>query len=325
MRFKSILAPSMAEALETIRDELGADAVILSSQTADDGRLRVIAAADAAGPTAAPSTETRRRQAALPASQVIADALFWHRTPEQLIALLVASGAPADNPERLLAARLETLFRFDPLEHRQPSAILFAGPPGSGKTMATAKLAARARFASRPVCVISTDTARTAAYEELAAITGILDLPLGCAENGAELRALLAAVPPGTEVLIDSGAVNPLSDDDRARLCVLLDGTPVEPVLVLPAGLDAEEAADTARAFAGLGVARLIASRLDAARRLGGLLAAAAAGPLAFAEGLSSPFPARGIAPLSAETLAQLLLRGGRPTTGATADPEPVP
>ena len=36
MRFKSILAPTMAEALETIRDELGADAVILSSQTADD-------------------------------------------------------------------------------------------------------------------------------------------------------------------------------------------------------------------------------------------------------------------------------------------------
>jgi hypothetical protein len=55
------------------------------------------------------------------------------------------------------------------------------------------------------------------------------------------------------------------------------------PALVLPAGLDAEEAAETARAFQLLGCRHLVPTRLDAARRLGGVLAAADAG-LAFTE-----------------------------------------
>lgn len=49
-------------------------------------------------------------------------------------------------------------------------------------------------------------------------------------------------------------------------------------LLVLPAGLDPAEAAETARAFLALGARHLLPTRLDAARRLGGVLAGAGGG-----------------------------------------------
>ena len=45
-------------------------------------------------------------------------------------------------------------------------------------------------------------------------------------------------------------------------------------VLVLPAGLDVAEATDLALAYASAGAKLLVATRLDLAHRLGGILAA---------------------------------------------------
>ena len=47
------------------------------------------------------------------------------------------------------------------------------------------------------------------------------------------------------------------------------------PVLVMPAGVDPMESMETAEAFADAGAIYLLATRLDAARRFGGVLAAA--------------------------------------------------
>ena len=69
-------------------------------------------------------------------------------------------------------------------------------------------------------------------------------------------------------------------------------------MLVLPAGGDPAEAADLAEAFAGVGASRLLATRLDTARRLGAILAAADAAPLASATAVASPHVADGLAPI---------------------------
>ena len=72
-----------------------------------------------------------------------------------------------------------------------------------------------------------------------------------------------------------------------------------------------------------LGARHLLATKLDAARRLGGLLAAAEAG-LAFAEAGIGPTIGQGLSPLSAGGLARLLLRhqelAERRTSGRRAD-----
>ena len=79
---------------------------------------------------------------------------------------------------------------------------------------------------------------------------------------------------------------------------------------MLPAGLDAEEAAETARAFHLLGCRHLLPTRLDAARRLGGVLAAAAAADLMLTEAGTGQDVAAGLARLDAEWLAGRMMEG---------------
>ena len=82
----------------------------------------------------------------------------------------------------------------------------------------------------------------------------------------------------------------------------------MEPVLALPAGMDSAEAGEVARIFSAVGVRRLVATRLDVGRRLGGLLAAAHQGGMAFAEASFSPQVAEGFSALTPRRLADYLL-----------------
>ena len=84
---------------------------------------------------------------------------------------------------------------------------------------------------------------------------------------------------------------------------------------MLPAGVDAAEAADIAGAFAEGGASLLVATRLDVARRLGGVVAAAKSAGLALAEAGIGPGAADGLTPLTPAFLAARLARGGPSNT----------
>ncbi len=75
-----------------------------------------------------------------------------------------------------------------------------------------------------------------------------------------------------------------------------------------PAGLDPIECGESAAAFAAIGVKRMIVTRLDISRRLGGILAAAEQG-MSFAGVSVSPFVAQGVGTLNPVSLARLVLR----------------
>jgi flagellar biosynthesis protein FlhF len=81
----------------------------------------------------------------------------------------------------------------------------------------------------------------------------------------------------------------------------------VEPVLVLSALGDTEEAAAYAGAAKAIGARRLLITRLDMARRLGGLLAAAECG-LALAGASITPHFAFGFKTLSAQLIAHRMI-----------------
>jgi flagellar biosynthesis protein FlhF len=91
-------------------------------------------------------------------------------------------------------------------------------------------------------------------------------------------------------------------------LAAFVDATRAEPLLVLAAGADAMEAGDVATAFAGIGCRRIIATRLDVARRLGALLSAADIGRLALAGATAGPHAAEAVSTLSPFSLGRLLL-----------------
>ena len=134
--------------------------------------------------------------------------------------------------------------------------------------------------------------------------------PAGGGKTLAVKKLELALATPGQEPrLIDSKSVNPLRLSDMEQLTKIVRASGAEPVLVLPAGLEPLEAAETAQIFAALGARRMIASRLDTCRRLGSVLSAASAGDFMIAAFGRSPNPRDRLEPATASELAKLLIQ----------------
>ena len=139
----------------------------------------------------------------------------------------------------------------------------------------------------------------------------MLGLTLSFAPQPAALAKAVARRTPGQAVLIDSAGCDPFDPAQAGALLDLARVAGARLLLVLPAGLDPAEAAETAQAFRALGARHLLPTRLDAVRRLGGVLAAAAAG-LALTEAGLSQDPAGDLAPIDAAWLAARLLRAAK-------------
>ena len=298
MRLKLFRAPRMAEAMAMVRAELGEEAVILGSRRVGGG-VEVTAALEAPEPVLIlPDPPAPPLPPPLPAP------LARHNLPPALAARLVAGGA--------LPRRLKEVLAFAPLPEGRARPLLLAGPPGAGKTLTCAKLATRIVLAGGRPLVVTTDAVRAGAAEQLAAFTRLLGLPLAlAAEPGTLAKAVLAHRQEGQPVLIDSAGCNPFEAEEARLLLAFARAVEAEPVLVLPAGLDAAEASDLARGFALLGARHLLPTRLDQARRLGAVLAAAEAAGLALTEAGIGPGATEGLVRITPEWLAARLVGGG--------------
>jgi flagellar biosynthesis protein FlhF len=232
--------------------------------------------------------------------------LAFHNLPPALGAALAAGPL-----EATLAARLG--FASLPTGRERP--VMFVGPPGAGKTLTCAKLAARLVMRGAQPAVVTADGQRAGATAQLGAFTGVLGLTLAVAPTPATLGKALARRARAEAVLVDTAGCDPFDPPQAMALRALATLAEAELVLVLPAGLDAAEAADLARAFAALGARHMVATRLDSARRLGAVLAAAEAGPLLLTEGGIGPDVADGLEPLSPARLAARLSAPRRGTT----------
>jgi flagellar biosynthesis protein FlhF len=207
--------------------------------------------------------------------------------------------------------RLAALLRFADMPEGTQRPLLLTGPPGAGKTVSCAKLATRAVMAGQAPLVITTDGNRAGAVEQLAAYTRLLGLTLAVAPGPGTLGKALAHRQPGQPVLIDTAGCDPFDPDQATEVHSLARMVAAEMVLVLPAGLDVADSAEIAQAFAALGARHLLPTRLDLARRLGGVLAAASSG-LALTQAGIGPGAADGLADITPAWLAACLEgRGG--------------
>ena len=137
-------------------------------------------------------------------------------------------------------------------------------------------------------------------------------MPAYPAKDTATLRKAVAKADADGVILIDTLGTNPLKASDLAQLRELADAAGAEIVLVMAAGGDAVESAELAAGYAEAGATRLVATKVDVARRYGGLLAAAEAGRLAFAGVGTSPEIASGLGTLRADQLCRLILPASR-------------
>ena len=308
MRLKTYSAPTLAKAMELVRQEMGENAIIVSTQTGLDGSgARVTAALE--DPAADEAAFGNWNGDARDTEEDLRGVLAFHGVPPAIADRLfdASRGFEGEGSVMALAGALDTVFSFKPLTDKACARpLMVVGPPGAGKTIATAKLATRARRAGHRPLVITTDTRRAGGVEQLQAFTRILGLDLATATSPAALAE--AAATAGAGVLIDTPGTNPFGDIEMEDLRELVRAADAEPLMVLAAGGDAMEAADMATSFVAIGARRLIATRLDIARRLGGLIAAAAVPGVSFTEVSISPHVADGLTAINPVSLARLLL-----------------
>lgn len=308
MRLRSFTGRTMSEAMARVRRELGPDAIIVSTQEDEDGGTRVTAALDGAEITLPARPAASSDNGTIDALDV---ALAAHGLAPELVEKILAAALPfeAEEPLVALSSALATLYAFKAVQPgKTRGLVLLAGPPGAGKTVTAAKLAARTVLGGGRVRLISTDTARAGAVDQLAAFARILDVRLDPVTSPHELAATVAADHAAELVVIDTAGVNPYCAEELGELGNLIAASAAEPVLVLPAGGDGFDTMEMVRRFRELGCRRLAVTRLDIARRLGSIIAAADALKLDFAEAGVSSAIADGLNPFNPVLLARLLL-----------------
>lgn len=309
MRLRTFTAPTIADAMQLVRNELGPDAVILSTRRLGKKGVEVTAgleSSDGAGDVLTPGAA-----GTIEAVDAVGTALEFHGLPPVIADRLLAAAADllAEDPVMALAGALDAQFGFAPLKTlfgREP--VMLVGMPGAGKTATVAKLAARARMDGRRVVAVTCDVLRAGAVEQLATYAKLLEVQAYRAKDPQSLSNAVAAAPNDALVLIDTVGSNPFDADEMARLADYVAASKAQPILVLAAGGDVVESADCAAAFAELGATRLIATRIDAARRLAGLLSAAQVGKLGFAALGVSPQIATGLSAVNPVSLARLMM-----------------
>jgi flagellar biosynthesis protein FlhF len=241
----------------------------------------------------------------------LTEIMLRHSVPDEVSDQIIscATVLGMSDPYLALSSAIEHLFTFKPIQARPlKKPIMLVGAPGVGKTLTAAKLAARAVMNNMSASVITTDTMRAGGIEQLQAFTRILKVPLMKATSPTALAKAIDQAKGSDQIIIDTGGANPFDKADMKAMAMLAAAADIEPILVMGAGADADESGEIARIFATMGVRRMVTTRLDIARRLGGLLNAAHEGGLSFAEMSDTPQVAEGLQNLNPKKMSKILM-----------------
>lgn len=313
MRLRTFTAHNIPAAMEQIRLELGEEAIIVSSLRLPSGGVQLVVAteendADEKLQQALFGEQTEQRLESLKALLQI------QRTPDILIDRLIQSASPSKRktPAHLLEDACAAVFTFNPIPvTRTKRAFMFTGPVASGKTIALTKLAVATSLKRLKTGLITLDTKKAGALDQLKAFTSLLKINLRIINNLDAFAQTLAEERLKNDIVfIDSPGLNPWQATDMALLAdVKREAEGVEMILTLPAGLDSLESAEIAESFADRGCTRLIATRTDASHTYGNLLYSAHTAGLQFANYGKDASVTDPLHPLSPAALANFIVK----------------
>jgi flagellar biosynthesis protein FlhF len=152
--------------------------------------------------------------------------------------------------------------------------VALVGPTGVGKTTTIAKLAANFRLREkRNVGLITVDTYRIAAVEQLRTYADIIDLPMEVVSSPREMREAARRMESLDLILMDTAGRSPRDEIKIQELRSFLSEAEADEVLLVLSSVAGERTlTHTAERFASVGTTGMILTKLDEATSLGNML-----------------------------------------------------
>lgn len=195
---------------------------------------------------------------------------------DQLACYIPEDTAPKDAWSallKLLAEQIPTA-KVDTLSRGGVVALL--GPTGVGKTTTIAKLAARAAMEYGPdqVALVTTDTFRIGAQEQLAIYGRIMGCPVRIAKDADELATVLHQLRHRRLILVDTAGMGQRDVRLTEQLDTLMEhsGSQISSYLVMPATAQRRVLQETIDHFKRIPLSGCILSKIDESLSLGELI-----------------------------------------------------
>lgn len=195
--------------------------------------------------------------------------------PPKWVKQLALSAKPGKRLNAAWRESLAVLAKQVPTDQADPirrgGVFAFVGPTGVGKTTTIAKLAARyvLEHGLGKVALITTDTYRVGAHDQLRSLGRILNVPVRVVDKERSLPSVVASLKEFPLVLIDTAGFrqgDPLLKEQEAQL----DSCPgVERILVLACNSQLQTLKASAHAYSGGAVSGCVLTKLDETASLG--------------------------------------------------------
>jgi flagellar biosynthesis protein FlhF len=151
--------------------------------------------------------------------------------------------------------------------------VAFIGPTGVGKTTTIAKLISIYAHRGKEVGVITNDTYRIAAAEQIRRVAQLVGVPIRVCPRPEEVQAALEEFQNRDLVLIDTAGRSQKNAQRMDELREILAAVkPDETHLVVSMTTQAETIVDVAERFSSCGYDRLVVTKLDEALKVGVVL-----------------------------------------------------
>ncbi len=173
---------------------------------------------------------------------------------------------------------LKLLKRPKPISFKRPGlnqqSIALVGPTGVGKTTTIAKLAATfAIVDKKKVALVTADTYRVAAVEQLKTYGEIIGIPVEVVYTPQEMQEALTRHPDKDLVLIDTAGRSHKNAEQMLELKGFLEaGEPTDIFLVLSATTRYKDLLEIINSYTDIPITRLVFTKLDETSAVGVIL-----------------------------------------------------
>lgn len=163
------------------------------------------------------------------------------------------------------------------LSEEKPKIVFFIGPTGVGKTTTIAKIASKFCIEDKKkVALLTADTYRIAAAEQLKTYANILDIPFKVIYTPDEIEKATEEFKEYDLILIDTAGHSYQNEEQKNEIKKILDSVKdqsrKEVYLVVSAGTKYKDLAATADAYGSMTDYKLIFTKLDETSRWGNIL-----------------------------------------------------